>query len=174
MHPITAEIHSAIAKATEGLTEEQLRSHPEGKWDSASILEHLALTYGSTARVMDKCVREGRPLATSATMRQRAARVLVLGFDYIPSGRKAPERVAPTGIGSKDALQLIFSNLEKMDEALRKCEERFGSNKKIADHPVLGPIPISGWRKFHLAHTRHHMKQIEERSRKGRHLAAAN
>jgi Protein of unknown function (DUF1569) len=70
----------------------------------------------------------------------------------------------PTGIGGKEALQLIFSNLEKMDEALRTCEEQFGSKKKIADHPVLGPIPISGWRKFHLLHTRHHMKQIRERA----------
>lgn len=164
MHPITQQIHSAIVHATEGLTDEQLRRHPEGKWDSASILEHLALTYGGTARVMDKCVREGRRLATSATVRHRVAQLMVLRFNYIPTGRKAPEKVVPTGIGSKEALQLIFANLEKMDEALRKCEEQFGNSKKIADHPVLGPIPISGWRKFHLAHTLHHMKQVRERS----------
>lgn len=164
MHPITEKIREAIATATQGLTDERLRRHPEGKWDSASILEHLALTYGSTARVMDKCVCEGRRLATSATVRHRAAQLLVLGFSYIPGGRKAPERVLPTGIDSKEALELIFSNLEKMDAALQKCEERFGSKNNIADHPVLGPIPISGWRKFHLAHTLHHMKQVRERS----------
>jgi hypothetical protein len=54
-----------------------------------------------------------------------------------------------------------------MDDALAKCEKQFGNGKKIADHPVLGPIPISGWRKFHLLHTRHHMKQIQERARGG-------
>jgi hypothetical protein len=48
-----------------------------------------------------------------------------------------------------------------MDQALAQCEERFGKKVKIADHPVLGPIPIAGWRKFHLLHTRHHMKQID-------------
>lgn len=165
MHPITESIREAISTAIEGLTEEQLRRHPEGKWDSASILEHLALTYGGTARVMDKCVREGRSLATYATAKHRAAQLLVLGFSYIPSGRKAPERVVPTGIGGKEAQELIFSNLEKMDEALQRCEKQFGGKKKIADHPVLGPIPISGWRKFHLLHTRHHMKQIKERAR---------
>lgn len=167
MHPITESIREAISAAIEGLTEEQLRRHPEGKWDSASILEHLALTYGGTARVMDKCVREGRSLATYATAKHRAAQLLVLGFSYIPSGRKAPERVVPTGIGGKEAQELIFSNLEKMDEALQRCEKQFGGKKKIADHPVLGPIPISGWRKFHLLHTRHHMKQIKERARVG-------
>jgi len=164
MHPITAEIHCAIVQATDGLTEEQLRRHPQGKWDSASILEHLALTYGSTTRLMDKCIREGCPLATSATAKHRAAQLLVLGLSFIPGGRKAPARVVPTGLAGREALQLIFSNLEKMDQALRTCEERFGSNNKVADHPVLGPIPISGWRKFHLLHTRHHMKQIQERS----------
>lgn len=167
MHPITESIREAISTAIEGLTEEQLRRHPEGKWDSASILEHLALTYGGTARVMDKCVREGRSLATYATAKHRAAQLLVLGFSYIPGGRKAPDRVVPTGIGGKEARELIFSNLEKMDEALQRCEKQFGGKKKIADHPVLGPIPISGWRKFHLLHTRHHMKQIKERARVG-------
>src|SRR6185312_3469479 len=91
MHPLTEKIREAIATTTEGLTEEQLRRHPEGKWDSASILEHLALTYGGTARVMEKCVREGRPLATSPTVRHLAAQLLVLRFSYIPGGRKAPE-----------------------------------------------------------------------------------
>ena len=164
MHPISAEIREAIARATEGLTEEQLHRHPEGKWDSASILEHLALTFGGTSRVMDKCLREGCPLATSATLRHRAAQLLVLRLSFIPGGRKAPERVVPAGIGAKEALRLIFSNLEKMDESLHRCEQRFGPKVKIADHPVLGPIPISGWRKFHLLHTRHHMKQIQERA----------
>ena len=166
MHPSSQEIRNAITNTTHGLTEEQLRLHPEGKWDSASILEHLALTFGGTARVMDKCLREERCLATSATVRHRAAQLVVLGLCYIPGGRKAPERVVPTGIAGKEALDLILANLEKMDRSLELCEQRFGKKVKIADHPVLGPIPISGWRKFHLLHTLHHMKQIAQRSQK--------
>lgn len=161
MHPTTKQIHDSIANSTEGLSETQLREHPEGKWDAAAILEHLALTYGSTARVMQKCLKEGRPLATSASMRHRVARGLVLRFSYIPFGRKAPKQVVPSGIAGKEALELIFDNLEKMDAAFAECEQCFGSKVKIADHPVLGPIPVSGWRKFHLLHTLHHMKQID-------------
>lgn len=161
MHPTTKQIRDAIANATDGLSEDQMRRHPEGKWDTAAILEHLALTFGSTARVMQKCLREGKPLATSSTFRHRVARLLLLRFRYVPTGHKAPKVVVPTGISGKEARELIFANLEKMDAAFAQCEQRFGGKVKIADHPVLGPIPVSGWRKFHVLHTHHHMKQID-------------
>src|SRR5579872_5065651 len=112
MHPTTKQIRDAVANSTEGLSESQMRQHPEGKWDTAAILEHLAPTYGSTARVMQKCMREGKPLATSATLKHRFARGLVLRFSYIPTGRKAPKQVVPSGVGAREARELIFSNLE--------------------------------------------------------------
>ena len=162
MHPTTKQIRDAVANSTDGLSEHQLRLHPDGKWDSAAILEHLALTFGTTARLFEKILREGRPLATSPTLTHRLRQLVVLRFSYIPGGRKSPKRVQPTGmISGREAHDLIFANLEKMDRALAECERRFGTKMKIADHPVLGPIPLGGWRKFHLLHTRHHMKQID-------------
>ena len=161
MHPTTRQIRDAIANATDSLSEAQLRLHPEGKWDAAAILEHLALTFGTTARVMQKCLTQGKPLATSPTVKQRLAQVVVLNCNFIPHGRPAPKQVVPSGIGGAEARDLIFSNLEKMDQAFAQCEQRFGGKVKIADHPVLGAIPLSGWRKFHVLHTRHHMKQID-------------
>ena len=162
MHPTTKQIRDAVANSTDGLSEHQLRLHPEGKWDSAGILEHLALTFGTTARLFEKILREGRPLATSLTLSHRTRQLVVLRFGYIPEGRKSPKRVEPTGtLSGREATELIFANLEKMDIALTECERRFGDKVKIADHPVLGPIRLSGWRKFHVLHTRHHMKQID-------------
>jgi hypothetical protein len=29
------------------------------------------------------------------------------------------------------------------------------------DHPILGPFSIAQWRKFHLVHGLHHVKQIQ-------------
>lgn len=162
MHPTTKQIRDAVANSTDGLSEHQLRLHPDGKWDSAAILEHLALTFGTTANLFQKILREGRPLATSPTLKHRAAQLCVLGFGYIPSGRKSPRRVEPTGLSGREATELIFANLEKMDLAFTECQRRFGEKVKIADHPALGPIRLSGWRKFHLLHTRHHMRQIDE------------
>ena len=58
------------------------------------------------------------------------------------------------------ALPTIRKNLAEMDEAINACESKMGSKIRIADHPVLGPLTVAQWRKFHMVHTRHHMKQI--------------
>ena len=179
MHPTTKQIRDAIVKAIGGLSEDQMREHPEGKWDAAAILEHLAMTYSSTVRVMQKALTAGKPIGTSSTLTHRVRRLVVLNCSYIPRGRKAPKQVVPTqAISGKEARELVLANLEKMDEALNQCEQRFGNKVKIADHAVLGPIPLSGWRKFHVLHTRHHMKQIETLARTypkaKRHTAAAS
>ena len=160
MHSSLQQAYDTIDAATRGLSEEQMRRHPEGKWDIAAILEHLSLTYTSTSRVMSKCLVAGKPLATSASFRNFIARTLVVKLSYIPSGRKAPKQVVPTGMGGIEARDAIKTNLVKMDEELAACEERFGAQVKVADHAILGPIPISEWRKFHLLHTMHHMKQV--------------
>jgi hypothetical protein len=160
MHPSLQQAYDAIDAATNALSEEQMRLHPEGKWDIAAILEHLSLTYTSTSRAMSKCLNAGKPLATSANLKNRIARMFVVNLSYIPSGRKAPRQVVPAGMSGTEAREAIKSNLKKMDEDLRACEERFGERVKVADHAILGPIPICEWRKFHLLHTLHHMKQV--------------
>jgi hypothetical protein len=57
-------------------------------------------------------------------------------------------------------LPTIHKYLADMDEAISACESKIGGKIKIADHPVLGPLTATQWRKFHMVHTRHHMKQI--------------
>ena len=54
MNPIFAETLAAIDAATNGMTEEQLTFHPEGKWSTAEILEHLSLAFGGTARGFER------------------------------------------------------------------------------------------------------------------------
>jgi len=46
---------NAITSATRGMTVEELTRHPEGKWSSAQILEHLYLTYTGTAKGFERC-----------------------------------------------------------------------------------------------------------------------
>jgi len=50
-----------------------------------------------------------------------------------------------------------------MESGFDDCERRFGVTTKIMDHPLLGPLTASQWRKFHLVHGRHHAQQIRER-----------
>ncbi len=161
MDPHLQRALDAIDAATRGMSGEQLAAHPEGKWSAAGILEHLAITFGSTARGLEKALASGQPKITPPTLYQRGAALLVANIGYFPPGRQAPEFTTPKGLDGETALKTIRENLVAMDGAITRCEECFGRGRKIANHPVLGPLSVPQWRKFHLVHTRHHMKQID-------------
>jgi len=50
-----------------------------------------------------------------------------------------------------------------MDASLADAERRFGHRTRVLFHPILGPLTAQQWRRFHLVHGRHHLKQIEAR-----------
>ena len=155
------ELKDAIA----GLPENSMAQATSEKWTPAQILEHLFLTYSNTNRGLQKCLDKGAPLATSATLKQRIGTVLVIKLGYMPEGRKAPERAVPRGMPAEDVRSSIFDEIQKMESGLDECERRFGGSTGLMDHPFLGPLTASQWRRFHLVHGRHHAKQIRERGR---------
>ena len=48
----------------------------------------------------------------------------------------------------------------QIDELTRRGEELFGDQSAVS-HSVLGPLSMQEWRRFHLIHGRHHVKQIQ-------------
>jgi len=68
--------------------------------------------------------------------------------------------VAPQGMAPETVLETLRLHLAAADDALSRCEARFGAGVKIANHPFLGPLTARQWRTFHWVHARHHMKQI--------------
>src|SRR3954471_5880975 len=161
MHSHLQKTREAIDRATDGITLEQLIWHPDGKWCTAEILEHLALAFGGTAKFLGKVASDGESVASKVTFKQRIGIAVVTRGELIPGGRKAPAGVTPKGSVSPDqVLPTIRKNLAEMDEAINACESKLGTKIKIADHPVLGPLTVEQWRKFHMVHTRHHMKQV--------------
>jgi hypothetical protein len=54
----------------------------------------------------------------------------------------------------------IGPKITEMDDMLARCEEKLGTRCKLLDHPILGPLTAAQWRKFHLLHGIHHVKQI--------------
>ncbi len=156
-------LQKELESALLGATAESLTQTPEGKWSIAQILEHLFLTYRNTAKGLSKCLEKGSPLATRATAIQRAATLLVLNMGYFPSGRKAPERTLPRGMVAEEVQRAIFAEIRAMAAQLDECEGKFGAHTRILDHPVIGPLTVGQWRKFHWIHGRHHAKQIRVR-----------
>jgi len=138
-----------------------LNRRPPGKWCAAEILEHLYLTYTGTSRGFSRVLESGQPQANVPSVKQRAQAFLVVGVGYLPSGREAPSVARPKGVGAEKVLSEIAPKIAEMDSILAKCEAKFGARAKVLDHPILGPFSISQWRKFHLVHGRHHIKQIQ-------------
>ena len=164
MHPTTEHIHKVLISVTQGMTPQEWIRHPEGKWSAAEVLEHLSLTYSGTARSMQKVLEAGAPTATPRKFKQRLAIWWITQLGRFPEGRQAPKQVRPTGAFSGaqagEILSTALGNLSKMDSAIAECERRFGTGC-LSDHPILGALSGSQWRKFHSVHARHHAAQIE-------------
>jgi hypothetical protein len=162
-----------IDEATEGMTDEQLSWHPEGKWSSANILEHLSRAFAGTVKGFDRTLKAGKVECRTCTLREQLLILAVARVGFFPPGRKSPTAVEPQGMAPQQAMREIRANLAAVDKLSAECEQKFGP-VKILVHPVLGPLTPREWRKFHFVHTRHHMKQIRElRSRAGAERAMA-
>lgn len=153
-------LQEAIASAIRGMTADDLSRHPEGKWSSAQILEHLYLTYEGTVKGFERCLHEGKPLARTPVLKDRMRTFLVTGLMHLPEGRKAPEPAQPRSLPADEVMREIAPQIRRMDELIARCEERFGKRKRMLDHPILGPLTARQWRKFHWVHGRHHLKQV--------------
>lgn len=160
MDPLLDKLQREIASVIAAVPAERISWHPPGKWCIAEVLEHLYLTYTGTIKGLERMTAAGNPRTTTATWAQRWNFLVVLGFRYMRSGREAPQMARPRGMPLEKVLAEIGPKIGEMDECIRRCEERFGTNAKLLDHPFLGPLTGAQWRKFHLAHGRHHGKQI--------------
>ena len=149
-----------LESAVEGMSSEQLSWHLPGKWCASEVLEHLYLTYTGTITGFEKVLRKGKPLATRASMAQRVLTFVVVGLCHIPAGLKAPAVAQPKGLPVEQVRTEIGAKLAAMDAIIAQCEARFGRQVKVLDHPILGPLTATQWRKLHLVHGRHHQKQL--------------
>ena len=154
-------IQSAILSTTAGMSAGQFQWHPESKWSTAEILEHLSLTYSGTRIGCERCLQAQKPIALVSSLKERLSKIVVVRLSYMPEGRQAPRGTLPKGGGFENILTTIQQQIQGMDEAIRNCEERFGRRVNLMKHPFLGPLTAAEWRKFHWVHSRHHLRQIE-------------
>jgi hypothetical protein len=160
LDPHLTRLQQEIASVIAGLTREQLSWHPPGKWCAAEVLEHLYLSYTGTVKGFERVAAAGKPLATKSNWKQRGGTLLLVGLGYFPPGRKAPPTATPRGLPTEKVTAEIGPAIARMDEIIQECEEKLGQRTKLLDHPILGPLTASEWRKFHLVHGLHHGKQI--------------
>jgi hypothetical protein len=153
-------LQRALADAIAGMSEEEMNRHTEGKWCAAEVLEHLYLTYTGTLKGFERATQKGHPPMKPANLRQRVGKVMVLVFGRMPEGRKAPAMATPKGLPREKVRAEIGAKIGEMDEIIARYESQVGAGKKVMEHMILGPLTAVEWRKFHLVHGLHHVKQI--------------
>jgi Protein of unknown function (DUF1569) len=153
-------LKQSLESAVEGMSSEQLSWHLPGKWCASEVMEHLYLTYTGTITGFERVMRRGKPLATRASMAQRVLTFVVVGLGHMPAGKKAPVVAQPKGLSAEQVRNEIGAKMAAMDAIIAQCEACFGRHVKLLDHPILGPLTATQWRKLHLVHGRHHQKQI--------------
>jgi hypothetical protein len=158
--PRLQKLQAEIAAAVAPMSPAQLTAHPPGNWCAAEVLEHLYLTYTGTIKGFERVVEAGKPLATTQTWAQRGRTLVVVGLGHLPSGREAPPVARPRGVPPEKVRAEIGPKIGEMDDIIRRCEEKLGPRQKLLDHPILGPLTAAQWRKFHLVHGLHHVKQL--------------
>jgi hypothetical protein len=156
LHQLRQSISSVIA----GLSDEQTRWHPPGKWCAGEVLEHLYLSYTGTIKGCARVLATGKPLISPPTWRQRVRKAVIIGLGYMPSGRESPAVARPRGLPPAKVLAEILPKIAEMDEILSLCEQKLGRGD-LLDHPIVGPLTTRQWKKLHLVHGLHHVKQIQ-------------
>jgi hypothetical protein len=152
-------LQQAVESAIDGLSADQQSWHPPGKWCATEVIEHLYLTYTGTIKGCERVIAAGKVNPTAPTWRQRAAKIVVIGFGHMPSGRESPAVARPRGLPAEKVIAEIVSKIAEMDELLNRAEQKFG-NGPLLDHPVIGPLTAAEWKEFHFIHGMHHVQQI--------------
>jgi hypothetical protein len=166
MDPILQQLHNEISSALEGLDSAQTQLRPAAdtdKWSIQQIVQHLCLTYAFTETAVEARLAKGTPTQARPTLQQRIGQYFTTTLGIFPSGREAPQRVAPPKIMSpvcgSDLVRYSGGHLSRIDKLFNQAEALFGSGRCIS-HMILGPLSVHQWRRFHLVHCRHHLKQI--------------
>lgn len=170
MHPDFETLHAAFVAEVAGLSPSVLRAHPDNdpaRWSISQIVDHLSLTYGLTAGSLSDRLEKGRVTQARVTPKQWIVQRCVLTCGYMPPGCVSPRQVWPgdtsENCDSAELLARMRSGLASLDEKLVLCEDKFGS-RPVLSHHILGPIGVNQWRKFHLVHGMHHLRQIRRLS----------
>jgi hypothetical protein len=153
-------LQDAISSVTEGLSAAELVGHPEGKWCTAEILEHLYLTYTGTIKGFERCIQAGQPMARPPQLMDHMRKIVVIQLNYLPEGRKAPKNTLPKGMSVEQIRAAVPAAIAAMDTIIAEAEKKYGRETRLLDHPILGPLRGQEWRRFHWVHGNHHLKQI--------------
>jgi hypothetical protein len=169
MHVVLERVVCQIADELSGSDAETTQIHPCGlkyKWNAQQVIEHLVLGYRETTRQMEARLSKGhRPRKIDRTWLQWVLQLMILSFGKLPSGVPAMDETMPASgqfaaMSGRQLDELLRQEAEAMDTALDRCRRKFGM-ERVAHHPLLGPLRVDQWRRYHVVHGLHHLAQLQ-------------
>jgi hypothetical protein len=167
MNPTLHQLQCEIASSLYGLDATETQLYPPSRpdrWTIQQIIEHLLLTYSSTETAISARLTKRTPTRAKPTLMHRIFQFVVTRCGFFPTGRESPPMVSPQPtthpLSGADLTEATAEQLARLDLLFTEAETLFGPASQCASHTVLGPLNIGQWRKFHLVHGRHHLKQI--------------
>ncbi|HEX3374798.1 MAG TPA: DUF1569 domain-containing protein [Edaphobacter sp.] len=167
MNPTLHQLQHQITASLQNLDATQTQLQPPSrpnKWSIQQIIEHLLLTYSSTETAINARLIKGTPTRAKPTLADRVVQYAVTRCGYLPTSRKAPPMVTPQPnthpLSGEDLTHSAADHLARLDLLFNEAEALFGPGSQCVNHNVLGPLNINQWRRFHLVHGKHHLKQI--------------
>ena len=166
MHPDLRRLESQLTAALSGLSSAQTQAAPiqqPDEWSIQQIIEHLLATYFGSLSAVQARIDKGSATRAIPSLRQRLGQFQILTLGLFPGGRVAPAAVSPsrptTTRAGGDLAHRISVELAKFDLAAAHGERLFAYRRAVS-HIILGPLSMQQWRRFHLVHGLHHLKQI--------------
>lgn len=161
------QIVDEFGPALHGLSASQTQTRPDGspeKWSIEQILEHLLLSYRSTASVFETRLQKATPTRAKPSLQQRIGQFMLIRMGFFPRGRKAPAGVTPPNVenprSGSELIQGMTASLTTLSKLSDSMDVSFPHGRRCASHMVLGPLSVRQWDRFHLVHGQHHLKQV--------------
>ncbi len=169
MHAVLERVVCQMENEVGGLDAETAQRHPKDLayiWSAQQVIEHLVLGYRLTGSALETRLNKGRlSRHRKRTWLQWSLQLMILTFGDMPKGVPATEETTPVpdGFAALDGRQLadlLRKEIGAMDTLLDQCRRKFGM-ERVAAHPLLGPLRVDQWRRFHVVHGYHHLEQLQ-------------
>jgi hypothetical protein len=169
MHPVFQSAFRDIAAELGRFDATSASVHPWGRphcWSVQQIVEHLALSMENTRATLEERLSKGRPGRNSGRTRTEwILQLMILSAGHMPKGVGASRETTPKetmpSTGVRELIERLETAIESLDATLDQCRQRFGL-ERVGRHFLLGPLRIDQWRRYHVLHLRHHVKQMCE------------
>jgi hypothetical protein len=166
MNPTIQRLETKLSSALHSLdpSQTQLRLTDDPScWTIQQITEHLLMTYASTTAAFESRLAKGTPTLSRPTPSHRARQFVVITLGLMPGRRTAPPEVTPPASASplsgEQLTAITRDALTHLDVIFSQADQAFGPTRCLT-HFALGPLSASQWRRFHLSHGSHHVRQI--------------